>query len=60
MFVKNVRKGFEDVFACKKQLIKNIAQHLAPIREKRHYYEERPNEVKEILIEGTNKAKKKS
>ena len=38
-------------------LIKNIVNGLAPIQEKRHYYEERPNEVKEILEEGTKKAK---
>jgi len=31
---------------------------LLPIREKRKYYENRPDEAKEILIEGTKKARK--
>jgi tryptophanyl-tRNA synthetase len=29
---------------------------LEPIREKRAYYEQRPQEVEEIMIEGSNKA----
>ena len=62
--VKNIceecRKGQRGCVACKKQLIKNITEHLAPIREKRHYYEERPKEVKEILMEGTNNARKEA
>ena len=44
--------------ACKKQLINAINNYLNPIREKRKYYEEREDEVKEILMEGTNKARK--
>ena len=51
------KAGKRGCVACKKQLIKNITEHLAPIREKRDYYENRPKEVKEILMEGTNKAK---
>ena len=51
------KKGKRGCVACKKQLIKNIVKQLAPIREKRDYYENRPKEVKEILMEGTNKAK---
>lgn len=54
------KKGLRGCVACKKQLIKNITEHLAPIQEKRHYYEERPDEVKEILMEGTSKAKKEA
>ena len=45
---------------CKKQLIKNIIEHLAPIREKRYYYEERDELVKEILMEGTKIARKEA
>ena len=51
------KAGKRGCVACKKQLIKNIGEHLAPIQEKRHYYEERPEEVKEILYEGTKKAR---
>ncbi len=51
------KKGKRGCVACKKQLIKNIVKQLEPIREKRDYYENRPKEVKEILMEGTNKAK---
>ena len=54
--VKNIceecKAGKRGCVACKKQLIKNIVEYLAPIRQKRHYYEERPKEVKEILMEG--------
>lgn len=50
------KAGRRGCVACKKQLAKNIINHLAPIQEKRHYYEERPKEVKEILMEGTKKA----
>lgn len=51
------KAGKRGCVACKKQLIKNIIEHLAPIQEKRHYYEERPEEVNEILMEGTKKAR---
>ena len=44
--------------ACKKQLAKNIIDYLAPIREKRKYYEEHPEIVDKILKEGTEKARK--
>ena len=43
---------------CKRQLAKNIIEELKPIREKRKYYEEHPEEVDKILIEGTEKARK--
>ena len=33
---------------------------MAPIREKRRHYENNPNELKEILIEGSNKARIKA
>lgn len=48
--------GKRGCVACKKQLIVNIDKQLSPIREKRKYYEERPELVKEILMEGTIKA----
>ena len=51
------REGKRGCVACKKQLSKNITDYLAPIRDKREYYEEHPEEVDKILIEGTNKAR---
>ena len=60
--VKNIceecRKGKRGCVACKKQLIKNINKELEPIREKRAYYEEHPEIVDKILMEGTAKAQK--
>lgn len=56
--LKECRAGERGCVACKKQLAKNIIEHLAPIRERRRYYEERPEIVKEILMEGTSKAQK--
>lgn len=50
------KAGKRGCVACKKQLIKNINSELNPIREKRKYYEERPNEVKDILMAGTSHA----
>ncbi len=62
--VKNIceecKKGKRGCVSCKKQLIKNINNHLEPIRDKRRYYEERPELVKEILMEGTNVARKEA
>ena len=52
------RAGKRGCVACKRQLAKNINATLEPIREKRKYYEERPELVDEILIKGTEKARK--
>ncbi len=58
--VKNIcdecRSGKRGCVTCKKQLSENINMVLNPIREKRKYYEERPELVDNILIEGTKKA----
>ena len=54
---KECRAGKRGCVACKKQLAKNIADELKPIREKRAYYEAHPEEVDKILIEGTKKAR---
>ena len=53
---KECREGKRGCVQCKKQLAKNIADELKPIREKRAYYETHPEEVDKILIEGTKKA----
>jgi len=55
---KECREGKRGCVQCKKQLAKNIAEELKPIREKRAYYEEHPEEVDKILLEGTLKAQK--
>lgn len=52
------RAGKRGCVACKKQLAKNIIDYLAPIRDKRKYYEEHPEIVDKILKEGTEKARK--
>ena len=52
------KAGKRGCVACKKQLIANIIKKLEPIREKRKYYEERPEELKQILMDGTAKAQK--
>ena len=44
--------------ACKKQLANNIIEFLRPMREKRAYYEERPELVDKLLMQGTEKARK--
>ena len=52
------KKGQRGCVACKKQLVKSMNEKLGPIRDKRHYLEEHPNEVKEILSAGNARAKK--
>ena len=54
---KECREGKRGCVACKKQLAKEINETLEPMREKRKYYEERPELVDEILIKGTEKAR---
>ena len=51
------RTGKRGCVACKKELANNISNYLQPIREKRKYYEERPELVDEMLQEGTKKAR---
>ncbi len=52
------KKGQRGCVACKKELSSNINAFLEPIREKRKYYEERPELVDNILREGTERARK--
>ena len=44
----------------KRQLAQNIIDFLKPIKEKRKYYEERPELVDEILLKGTKKAQEEA
>lgn len=43
---------------CKKTLAKHLDQWIAPIRKKRSEYQKKPDELKEILHQGQQKAKK--
>ena len=52
------KAGKRGCVACKKELANNIIEFLKPMREKRKYYEERPELVDELLIKGTEKARK--
>lgn len=42
---------------CKRELARIINERLAPIREKRRYYEEHPELVREIISNGSKKAR---
>lgn len=53
---KECKAGSRGCVACKKELAQVITDYLAPMRKVRAYYEERPEEVDKILIEGTKKA----
>lgn len=54
------RSGSRGCVGCKKELVSNMIKFLKPIQEKRKYYEEHPEVVDKILIEGTEKARKKA
>ena len=50
-------KGLRGCADCKRMLGKAINEKFAPIREKRKYYEEHPEEVDKIIMEGSQKAR---
>lgn len=54
------RAGKRGCVACKKQLAKNIAEFLRPMREKREYLEQHPEIIDKVLKEGTEKARKEA
>ena len=54
------KNGSRGCVACKRELIEKMEEFLNPIREKRKYYEEHPEEVEQILKEGTSKAREKA
>jgi tryptophanyl-tRNA synthetase len=43
---------------CKKIMAKSLTKYLEPVREKRAYYQARPDIVSDIIISGSNKAQK--
>ena len=53
-------KGQRGCAQCKRQLAEKINSTLAPIRQKRKYYEEHQDEVIKIIEEGSNKAREKA
>jgi len=52
------KRGKVGDIEVKDKLYKVLNNFLKPIRERRKYYEDRPEEAREILIEGTKKARK--
>ena len=52
------RSGVLGCFDCKMNCASKISQLLEPVREKRQYYETRPDEVKQILKDGEDRARK--
>lgn len=54
------KKGQRGCVACKKELADKINEYLKPIRDKRKYYEEHPEEVDQILKEGTEAARNRA
>ena len=52
-----MRKGQRGCADCKRQLGALINEKLRPIREKRKYYEAHPEEVRRIILEGSEKAR---
>ena len=54
------KKGARGCVQCNKELIEAMNEFLNPIRQKRKYYEDHPEIVKEILDNGTKKAKQRA
>lgn len=50
------RAGTRGCVDCKKILAENLAKEFAPFRERAAYYQERPQEVMEILAQGAERA----
>ncbi|MDK2984659.1 MAG: tryptophanyl-tRNA synthetase [Clostridia bacterium] len=53
---ESCRKGQVGCVACKKELAEIMDKMLSPIRERRDYYAQRPQLVKEILMAGKERA----
>lgn len=57
---KECKNGSRGCVTCKRELANALSEYLKPMREKRKYYEEHPEEVEEILKEGTKAAKNRA
>ena len=55
---KECKKGSRGCVQCKKELIEKMQEFLRPVSERIKYYEDNPELVDKILIEGTSRAKK--
>lgn len=55
---KECKAGSRGCVKCKEELAKNIITKLAPVRQRRKYYETHKDEVQKILEEGTKKVRK--
>lgn len=53
-------RGDRGCVACKMELANKISEFLKPMQEKRKYYEEHPEEVDEILKDGTEATRRKA
>jgi tryptophanyl-tRNA synthetase len=58
MVEQGCRSGSLGCVDCKKLCSANISEELAPMLERRRYFEERPDMVREILHEGETKARR--
>lgn len=54
------KKGSRGCVQCKKELIEAMNKFLEPIKEKRKYYDDNPDEVIKILKKGTEEAREKA
>ncbi len=54
---KECKSGTRGCVSCKNQLADNIIKFLEPIQEKRRYYEDHPEIVNQIMLDGTAKAR---
>ena len=54
------KQGARGCVQCKKELIEAMKEFLEPIRERRKFYEENPDEVRKILEDGTKAAREKA
>ncbi len=52
--------GERGCVACKAECAERISLFLAPLQEKRRYYEEHPDEVMDILVDGEKRAREKA
>lgn len=57
---KECKNGERGCVACKRELIEKMLEFLKPIQDKRAYYLEHQDEVKEILASGSSIAQKKA
>ncbi len=57
---ENCKKGSIGCADCKRRLACKVNGLMAPVREKRHYFENNPDKLKEIITDGSNRARTKA